>query len=102
MTGGKKNLHSGEPHNLYSSPNNIKIIELRMVRWVGHAWEMLNAYSIGLVKREEKMPYWLGVLVEVKLDSEEMNFEFKDGGPLSTQWWWIMNSGNTLKQLSEY
>ena len=102
MTGSKKNLHNGEPHNLYASPNTLKMIESRKVRWVGNAWEMSNAYNIGLVKCEEKMPYWLGVLVKVKLDSEETSFEFKDGGPMSTQWWWTMNSGNTLKQLSEY
>lgn len=59
--GVKKNVHNGEPHNFYSSPNTIKMIESRKVKWVGHAWEMLNAYSIGLVKLEEKMPYWLRV-----------------------------------------
>lgn len=37
MTGGKKNLLNGEPHNLYSSPNTIKMIESRKIRWVGHS-----------------------------------------------------------------
>ena len=102
MTEGKKNLHNREPHNLYCSPNTIKMIESRKVRRLGHAWEMLNAYNIGLIKREEKMPYWLGVLVKVKLDSQETSFEVEDGEPLSTHWWWTKNTGNTLKQLSQY
>jgi len=37
LTGDKKNLHNWEPHNLYSSPITIKMIESRKVRWVGHA-----------------------------------------------------------------
>jgi len=37
MTEGKKNLHNREPHNLYCSPNTIKMIESRKVRRLGHA-----------------------------------------------------------------
>jgi hypothetical protein len=29
-------LHKEELHNLYSSPNTIRMIELRRMRWSGH------------------------------------------------------------------
>jgi hypothetical protein len=32
---GKK-LHNEELNDLYSSPNNIQVIKLRRMRWVGH------------------------------------------------------------------
>jgi hypothetical protein len=31
-----RNLHSEELHDLYSSPNIIRIIKLRRIRWAGH------------------------------------------------------------------
>jgi hypothetical protein len=36
VTGGWRKLHNEELHNLYSSPNIIRIIKLRRMRWVGH------------------------------------------------------------------
>jgi hypothetical protein len=36
VTGGWGILHNEELHNLYASLNIIRVIELRMVRWVGH------------------------------------------------------------------
>jgi hypothetical protein len=36
VTGGRRKLHIEELHNLYSSPNIIKMIKLRRMRWVGH------------------------------------------------------------------
>jgi hypothetical protein len=35
-TGQWKKLHSGELHNLYSSPDIIRQVKLRRMRWVGH------------------------------------------------------------------
>jgi hypothetical protein len=31
-----RKLHNDELHNLYSSPNKIKMITLRRIKWVGH------------------------------------------------------------------
>jgi hypothetical protein len=42
-------VHNEELHNLYSSPNIIRVIKSRRVRWVVHAahmGEIRNAYSI--------------------------------------------------------
>jgi hypothetical protein len=36
VTGQWRKLHSGELHNLYSSPDIIKQIKLRRMRWVGN------------------------------------------------------------------
>jgi hypothetical protein len=34
VTGNWRKLHSGRLHGLYASPNIIRVIELRRVRWV--------------------------------------------------------------------
>jgi hypothetical protein len=31
-----RKLHNEEPHNLYSSPNIVRMIESRRMRWAGH------------------------------------------------------------------
>jgi hypothetical protein len=40
VTGGWRELHNEELHNLYSSPSIIRIIKLRMMRWEGHVARM--------------------------------------------------------------
>jgi hypothetical protein len=49
VTGGWRKLHNEELHNLYSSPNIIRIIESRRMRLAGHVAIMganRNAYRI--------------------------------------------------------
>jgi hypothetical protein len=49
VTGGWRKLHNEELHNLYSSPNSIRMIKSRRMRWLGHVAcmeEMRNAYRI--------------------------------------------------------
>jgi hypothetical protein len=36
MTGGWRNLHNEELHNLYSWPSIIRIIKSRRMRWAGY------------------------------------------------------------------
>jgi hypothetical protein len=36
VTGDWRKLHNEELHNLCSSPNLIKMIKSRMIRWAGH------------------------------------------------------------------
>jgi hypothetical protein len=49
VAGGWRRLHIEESCNLYSSPNNIRVIKSRRMRWVEHAvciGEQRNAYRI--------------------------------------------------------
>jgi hypothetical protein len=40
VTGNWRKLHNEELHNLYSSPNTIRMIKSRRVRWAGHVARM--------------------------------------------------------------
>jgi hypothetical protein len=49
VTGDWRKVHNEELHNLYSSPNIIRMIKSRRVRWTGHVARMgatRNAYRI--------------------------------------------------------
>jgi hypothetical protein len=57
MMGGWRKLHNEGLHNLYSTPNIIRIIKSRRIRWAGHvaqAGAKRNAYRILVVKPEGK------------------------------------------------
>jgi hypothetical protein len=59
VTEGWRKLHNEELHGLYSSPNIIRMIKSRRMRWVRHAAlieEMRNAYGILVGKPEGKRP----------------------------------------------
>jgi hypothetical protein len=40
VTGYWRKLHNEELHNLYSSPNTIRMIKSRRMRWLGHVARM--------------------------------------------------------------
>jgi hypothetical protein len=50
VTGERRKLHSEELHILYSSPNIIRHIKSRRMRWAGHVAR----------RREEKKVAWFG------------------------------------------
>jgi hypothetical protein len=59
VTRGWRKLHNKELHNLYSSPNIIRIIKSRRMRWAGHVarmWEKRNVYRLLVGKPEGKRP----------------------------------------------
>jgi hypothetical protein len=60
-TGGwKKELHNDKLRNLYASPDLIKAIKSRTVKWRGHIdhnGEIRNAYKILVRKHEVKRPF---------------------------------------------
>jgi hypothetical protein len=49
VAGGWRSLHNEELHNLYTSPNIIRMIKSRKMRWRGHVvcmGDMRNVYKI--------------------------------------------------------
>jgi hypothetical protein len=59
VTGIWRKLHNEELHNLYQSPNIIRMIKSRRKRWAGHVGctgEKMNAYRNLMGKPEGKRP----------------------------------------------
>jgi transcription termination factor 2 len=59
VTGDWRKLRNEELHNLYSSPNIIRMIKSRRMRWAGHVARMgetRNTYRILVGKPEGKRP----------------------------------------------
>jgi hypothetical protein len=57
MTGEWRKLHNGEVIDLYSSPNIVRVIKSKRMRWTGHVARMEERFIRGLVgKPEEKRP----------------------------------------------
>jgi hypothetical protein len=59
VTGEWRKLHSGERHNLYSSPDIIRQIKSTRMRWAGHVARMgegRNVYRVLVGKPEGKRP----------------------------------------------
>jgi hypothetical protein len=63
VTGDWRKLHNEELHNLYFSPNIIRMIKSRRMRWAGHVarrGEKRNAYKLLVGKPEGERS--LGIL----------------------------------------
>jgi hypothetical protein len=59
VIGGWRKLHNEELHNLYSSPNVIRLVNSRRMRWavhVAHMKEKKIACSTSVGKPERKIP----------------------------------------------
>jgi hypothetical protein len=59
VTGEWRKLHSEELHNLYSSPDIIRQIKSRLMRWAGHVARMREerkVYKVLLGKPKRKRP----------------------------------------------
>jgi hypothetical protein len=59
VTGERRKLHNEELHILYSSPNIIRQIKSRRMRWAGHVARMgeeRNVYRVLMGKPEGKRP----------------------------------------------
>jgi hypothetical protein len=59
VTGDWRKLHNEELQNLYPSPNIIRMMKSRRIRWAGHVARMRetrNAYKILVGKPDRKRP----------------------------------------------
>jgi hypothetical protein len=59
VTGELRNLHNEELHNLYSSPDIIRQVKSRRMRWAGHVARMgeeIKLYKVLVGKPEGKRP----------------------------------------------
>jgi hypothetical protein len=81
VTGDWRKLHNEKLHNLYSSPNIIRMVKSRRMRWAGHVARMgktWNAYRILVGKSEGKRPLgrtrcrWVD---NIKMDLREMGWD---------------------------
>jgi len=57
VTGEWRWLHNEELNDLYSTPNIVRVIKWRRMRWAGHVAEM-NSYPIGWSRMESRMKNW--------------------------------------------
>jgi hypothetical protein len=60
VAGGWRRLHNEELHNLYASPNIIRVIKSRRMTWAGHVAhlrEIRSTYKILIGKPEGKRPF---------------------------------------------
>jgi hypothetical protein len=106
VTGDWRKLHNDELHNLYSSPNIIRMIKSRRMRLAGHVARMgatRNAYRILVGKPEKKRPLerprrrWVD---NIKMDLRETEWDGIDWIELAQdrdQWSALVNTMMNLR-----
>ena len=78
VTGQWRKLHNEELIDLYYSPNIVRVIKSRRMRWAGHVARMeerRGAYSIMVGKPEGKRPLWIPRrrwVDNIKMDLQEV------------------------------
>jgi hypothetical protein len=99
VVGGWRRQHTEKVHNLHTSPNIIREIKSRRMRWMHITFmgEMRNAYNILIGKSEGKRPFarprcrWEG---NIRIDIVEIEWEVVDWMHLAQErdhWWVLVN-----------
>jgi hypothetical protein len=83
VTGEWRRLHNEEINDLYSSPNIVRVIKSRRMRWAGHVARMgeeMGLYRLLVGKLEGKRPLgrprcrW----VDIRMDLQEVGCGYVD------------------------
>jgi hypothetical protein len=108
VTGDWRKLHNEELHNLYSSPNLIRMIKPKRMKLAGHVARMgekRNSYRILVGKPEGKRPLriprrrWVD---NIKIDLREIEWDGMDWIDLAQdrdQWRALVNTMMNLQVL---
>ena len=95
-----RKLHNEEQHDLYSSPNTVRVIKSRRMRWAGHVARMgerIGLYRVLVGKPEGKRPLvrprhrWED---NIKMDLQAMGCGSVDWIGLAQdrdRWWALVN-----------
>jgi hypothetical protein len=108
VTGDWRKLHNEELHTLYSSPNIIRMIKSRRIRWAGHVARMgetrnIYIYMILVGKPEGNRPLgrprhrWVD---NMKMDLREIGWDGIDWIELAqdrNQWRALVNTAMNLR-----
>ncbi|KAJ4437782.1 hypothetical protein ANN_13720 [Periplaneta americana] len=106
VTGEWRKLHNAELHALYSSPDIIRNIKSRRLRWAGHVarmGEFRNAYRVLVGRPEGKRPLgrprrrWEN---NIKMDLREVGYDGRDWIILAhdrDQWWAYVRATMNLR-----
>jgi hypothetical protein len=109
VMGEWRKLRSGELHNLYSSPDIVRQIKSRRMRWAGHVARMgegRNVYRVLVGKPEEKRPLrrqrhrWEDA---IRMDLREIGWGVVEWIRLAQdrdQWWVLVNAVMNLQILA--
>jgi len=98
VTGERRRLHNEELNDLYSSPNIVRVIKSRRMRWAGHMARMGEervVYRVLVGKPEGKRPLgrprrrWLA---NIKTNLKEMGRGYMD-------WIWLAQDRDRRRTL---
>jgi hypothetical protein len=97
VTGEWRRLHNEELNDLYSSPNIIRVIKSRRMRWVGHVARMgegKGAYSVLVGRPEGRRP--LGRPRRRREDNIKMDLQEMGWGAWTELCWLRIGTGGGL------